>query len=165
MKYLIVSDIHGDIAYINYLHQLVDIEQPDKIILLGDLMSLSDECSINVFIDKYRDKIVVIRGNCDFPTCFNIELLNFYREVINGNVFIFTHGHLFGYNQMDCDVFVYGHTHKNNLSEENGVILFNPGSLAQPRGGTVNSYGLITDDDLIIKDVDGNIIKKLSYKK
>ena len=164
MKYLVVSDIHGDLAFINHLYTLVEWENPDKIILLGDLMSLSMDClKLIDFVNKFNDKIILIRGNMDFENYFNKEMLNFYQEVINGKVFIFTHGHLINMNTFPCDVFVQGHTHVNKIDNGNPII-FNPGSLAMPRGGTVNSYGLITDDELIVKDVDGNIIKKLTYR-
>lgn len=162
MKYLIASDIHGNEAFINYLYQLIDIEKPDKIILLGDLVSLSDASNKMIdFLKIYKDILVAIRGNMDFP--ITDGLLNFYQEVINGKTFIFTHGHLVDPNTFPCDVFVQGHTHINAI--ENGKpIYFNPGSLSLPRGNTVNSYGLITDDELIVKDTEGNIIKRLTYR-
>ena len=164
MKYLVVSDIHGDLAFINHLYTLVEWENPDKIILLGDLMSLSMDClKLIDFVNKFNDKIILIRGNMDFENYFNKEMLNFYQEVINGKVFIFTHGHLINMNTFPCDVFVQGHTHVNKI-EEGKPITFNPGSISKPRGGTINSYGLITDDELIVKDVDGNIIKELTYR-
>ncbi len=162
MKYLIASDIHGNEAFINYLYQLVDIEKPDKIILLGDLVSLSDASNKMIdFLKIYKDILVAIRGNMDFP--ITDGLLNFYQEVINGKTFIFTHGHLVDPNTFPCDVFVQGHTHINAI-ENGNPIYFNPGSLSLPRGNTINSYGLITDDELIVKDTEGNIIKRLTYR-
>ena len=162
MKYLVASDIHGNEAFINYLYQLVDIEKPDKIILLGDLVSLSDASNRMIdFLQIYKDILVAIRGNMDFP--ISDGLLNFYQEVINGKTFIFTHGHLLSPNTFPCDVYVQGHTHINKIDNGNPIV-FNPGSLSMPRGGTVNSYGLITDDELVVKDTNGNIIKQLRYR-
>ena len=37
MKYLVASDIHGSLFYMKKLSELIDRENPDKIILLGDL--------------------------------------------------------------------------------------------------------------------------------
>jgi hypothetical protein len=162
MKYLVASDIHGNEAFINYLYQLVDIEKPDKIILLGDLVSLGDASRRMIdFLQIYKDILVAIRGNMDYP--ISDGLLNFYQEVINGKTFIFTHGHLLSPNTFPCDVYVQGHTHMNMIDNGNPII-FNPGSLAMPRGNTVNSYGLITDDELLVKDTDGNVIKQLKYR-
>ena len=165
MKYLVVSDIHGSSEYISYLFRLMQIENPDKVIILGDMLSLDNEClRILDFIEEYKDKVILIKGNCDFECYFNDPLLDYYREEINGSVFIFTHGHLYSYDDLPCNVFVHGHTHISELKEFDNKILFNPGSLAKPRAGT-NSYGLITDDELIIKDVNNNVMKKLRYRK
>ena len=38
MKLLIASDIHGSLYYSNELKKAIDNENPDKIILLGDLL-------------------------------------------------------------------------------------------------------------------------------
>ena len=37
MKYLVVSDIHGSGFYARKLEEIIDKENPNKIILLGDL--------------------------------------------------------------------------------------------------------------------------------
>ena len=37
MKYLVVSDIHGVSKYLDKLEEIIEREEPDKIILLGDL--------------------------------------------------------------------------------------------------------------------------------
>ena len=37
MKYLVVSDIHGSLYYAKKLDEIINKENPDKIILLGDL--------------------------------------------------------------------------------------------------------------------------------
>ena len=37
MKYLVVSDIHGSLYYAKKLDEIINKEDPDRIILLGDL--------------------------------------------------------------------------------------------------------------------------------
>ena len=37
MKVIIASDIHGNLEYTRKLEQLIEKENPDKLILLGDL--------------------------------------------------------------------------------------------------------------------------------
>lgn len=39
---------------------------------------------------------------------------------------------------------VFGHTHAKHLSQENGVAIFNSGSISMPRDGSEPSYGIIT---------------------
>jgi putative phosphoesterase len=42
-----------------------------------------------------------------------------------------------------ADIIVFGHTHLPLNAEEDGVLLFNPGSATYPRG-SVPTFGLIT---------------------
>ena len=73
MKYLIVSDIHGSLYYANKIKSLIKKENPDKIILLGDLYYHGPR---NPFPQDYNPKMVceyfnsikknliAIKGNC-----------------------------------------------------------------------------------------------------
>lgn len=166
MKYLVISDIHGYDEYIEYIDKLIEESNPDKVILLGDIMAAyrSPEKLI-ALLTKYQDKLVIIKGNCDYPLTIPLEMKDFYEELINGKVFMFTHGHLLNFLPTDdVDVLVSGHTHENLLVQaKSGKILFNPGSIASPRGNTVNSYGIITDEELILKNLEGEDIKRLKY--
>lgn len=175
MKYLVVSDIHGNPDYVDYLFHLMEHENPDKVILLGDIMSISpDGLNIVNFINEYKDKIIITVGNMDridlLPNDIQDKIYEYYRERINDKEFIFTHGHLPKPNIDSIDVFVQGHTHMNGLMlltdiGEKPLIFYNPGSIALPRGKTDNSYGIITDNELIIRDLDNKDVKKLSYRK
>ena len=168
MKYLVISDLHGHNEYIDYVAELIEQGNPDKVILLGDIMSAyGDRDKLVEFLSKYIDKLVIIKGNCDFPLQIPFDMLDYYKEVINGRVFVFTHGHLLSYIPLDdYEVLVTGHTHQDLLvKSKNGTIMFNPGSIALPRGRSTNSYGIITDEDLIINDVKGNELKRLRYIK
>ena len=166
MKYLVISDIHGYDEYIEYIDKLIEESNPDKVILLGDIMATYRSTDKLVeLLTKYKDKLIIIKGNCDYPLTIPFEMKDFYEEMINGKVFIFTHGHLLKFLPIsDADVLVSGHTHENLLVQTgSGKILFNPGSIASPRGNTVNSYGIITDEELILKDLEGNDIKRMKY--
>ena len=74
MKMLIASDLHGSTKCIKKLWERVDIEKPDRIILLGDLLyhgtrnGLLEEYDTQITIDLLNSKsnlITCIRGNCD----------------------------------------------------------------------------------------------------
>ena len=66
MKYLVVSDLHGVKAYVSEFEKLVKLEFPDKIVLLGDILSnTSDDYLISETLNLYKDKIIGIRGNND----------------------------------------------------------------------------------------------------
>jgi putative phosphoesterase len=167
MKYLVVSDIHGNDKMITKLYKIVSFHQPTKIILLGDLGGFfHPNDRILDFIEEYKDKIILIKGNCDDREQYKMDMLDYYKETINGVNFVFTHGHLMlPISTSDYDVFVQGHTHIGKIREYDNKIIFNPGSLSQPRGESVNSYGLITDNDIELYDINDSVIKKLSYRK
>ena len=177
MKYLVASDIHGSLYFASELEERIKEEKIDKLILLGDLYyhgprnPLTDKYApndVSVLLNKYKDIILCTRGNCDaevdeyiseFPMEENITL------TISGKKFFFTHGHRYNRDNppSDFDVLVYGHFHTGFIVRENGKIYANPGSTSIPKGGTINSYMIITDSELILKDIDGKVIKKVNY--
>ena len=170
MKYLVVSDIHGISKYLDKFEEIIRRENPDKIILLGDLFyhgfskeyeySLEKQAQI---YNKYKDIIVGIRGNCD--TGLDEELLEFplnqfVRIYINNKYYFFTHGHIYNMTNVPdmCDVLVYGHYHTGFIRNRDNKYFINPGSLSLPRGGTINSYLVIEDNQVLLKDLRGEII-------
>ena len=64
----------------------------------------------------------------------------------------------------NIDVLVYGHLHTGFIEEENGVVFANSGSISLPKNNTAHSYLIIEDKNIILKDVDGNVIKELKLK-
>lgn len=64
----------------------------------------------------------------------------------------------------NVDVLVYGHLHTGFIEEENGVIFVNSGSISLPKNNTAHSYLIIDENNIILKDVDGNVIKQICYK-
>ena len=70
MKLLIFSDIHGSSYYANKLKEIVSNENPDKIVLLGDLYyhgprnNLSQEYApmeVAKVLNELKDKLMVVR--------------------------------------------------------------------------------------------------------
>ena len=177
MKYLVVSDIHGNVHYANILENIINIEKPNNIIILGDLYyhgpsnysPFYDYQSVVDILNKYKDIIYCTRGNCDNDEDVKnskFQLEDYIIMFINGMKFYFTHGN---YNNIEYppdtyyDVLVYGHLHTGFIINKDNKLYANPGSLSIPRGGTVNSYLIIDDNNLILKDLEGNVIKKVKY--
>lgn len=144
MKLIIASDIHGSLKYTKKLSELIEKNNPDKIILLGDLLyhgarnALPDEYStIDVanILNRYSEKIIAVRGNCDsevddMVTDFNI--MDDYKKIeIDGTLFYLTHGHLINkYEKLfNGNYLLSGHTHVYNLEGKN----LNPGSVGIPK--------------------------------
>lgn len=74
MKYLIISDIHGSFKAIKNIEKIIENNQIDKIICLGDVLyhgprnELPEEYCPKKCIEvlkKYLSKIIFIKGNCD----------------------------------------------------------------------------------------------------
>ncbi len=173
MKYLVFSDIHGSAFFARRIEELVNKENPDKVILLGDLYYHGPRNSLpqghnpmevcEIF-NSMQDKIYCVKGNCDaevdemisqFDMMSNLEL------EIGSKKFFFTHGHKFNIDNMpeiDFDVLVYGHFHTGFIKENEGKIFVNAGSISLPKNGTPNSFLVITDDEIVLKDIDENII-------
>lgn len=138
MKTLVIlSDTHGHKKNVEALSSL--FAENDYIIHLGDGAADMREVS-----EKYPDKTFVCQGNCDlFPA-----LSEWVLEVEGVKIF-FCHGHRYRVKstlaelaaeakRRGCAVALYGHTHRPLVSEEDGVLLINPGSLRFPakQGGS-----------------------------
>ena len=144
MKIIIASDIHGSFRYTKKLEELINKEQPDRIVLLGDLLyhgarnALPEEYStmevVNI-LNKYSDKIIAVRGNCDSEVddmVTNFDIMSDYKLIdIDGvNVYL-THGHLINkYEHLfQNEYLISGHTHIYNLEGKH----LNPGSVGIPK--------------------------------
>ena len=74
MKVLVVSDIHGSSYYAEKIKEIEERENPEKVIVLGDLYyhgprnDLTKEYSpmkVSEILNSMKDKLLVLRGNCD----------------------------------------------------------------------------------------------------
>lgn len=177
MKILVVSDIHGSGYYAKRLEEIYEKENPDKIILLGDLYyhgprnDLTQEYNpmkVAGILNNLKDKILCTRGNCDAEVDEMISDFEFKDKIeltINNKKFFFTHGHYYNMDNIpeNVDVLVYGHFHTGFIEKERGVICVNSGSISLPKNNTKNSYLIIDDKEIILKDIDGNVIKSIEY--
>lgn len=147
MKVLVISDTHGKIDNARFVLEQVIPAGIKTVLHCGDY--ISDARLIQKFypdIDVYG-----VYGNCDVG--FGGE----YSKVITlEDVSIYmSHGHKYGvkwedYDEViidamayDAQVAVCGHSHRAYLSEEQGVVVMNPGSLTLPRDSQYPSYGIL----------------------
>lgn len=177
MKYLVASDIHGSLYYTKKLLVAIDNEQPNQIILLGDLYyhgprnSLSMEYNpmeVSKIFNGLKDKLSVVRGNCDAEVDEMISEFSFNDYLVKkiGNKqFYFTHGHHYNIDNIpnNIDVLVYGHYHTGFIKEKDGVICVNAGSISLPKNETPHSYLIIDSEEIILKDIEGNKINSIKY--
>ena len=169
MKVLIVSDIHGDYDSFN---KVITNESFDKLIVLGDLFSYSynysnyEDSSIIKLLQEYKNKLILIKGNCDLFIDYNKFDLNASDIItipINDHLVTLTHGNNYSrdFIPSNCgDIFISGHTHKPLIVKERDKIFANPGSIGRPRGGSSKCYLIFDNNKLILKDIDKHIIKE-----
>ena len=153
MKLMIASDIHGSAYWCRKLMEVVAQEQPDKLILLGDLLyhgprnDLPRDYAPKQVIPMlcgYSDQILCVRGNCeaevdqmvlDFPCMADYALLE-----CDGKTMYLTHGHHFSPEKLpplrEGSIFLFGHTHVKIDQIHGGIRCLNPGSVSIPKDGS-----------------------------
>lgn len=179
MKILVISDIHGSSYYARKIEEIVEKENPEKIVLLGDLYyhgprnELSQEYSpmeVAKILNSLKDKLMVVRGNCDAEVDEMISEFKFEEHIltnINGKNIYFTHGHKYNIENIpyeDFDILIYGHIHQGFIQEKEGYLFANPGSISLPKGGTEHSYLILEENQITLKDVDGRILQEYKLK-
>ncbi len=157
MKILIFSDSHN--IKRNIIKALNLHPDAQYIIHLGD--GVNDLQSLDIVPENA--KIICIKGNCDGHTASQSTPPVLCIEICNRKIFIcHGHNHNVKHNMMtliycavenNADIVLYGHTHcKHNEyipsdklpgNRENGLYIFNPGSISLPRDSMTSSYGLI----------------------
>ena len=153
MKLVIASDIHGSAFWCRKLLDIIEAEQPDRILLLGDLLyhgprnDLPKEYApkqVIPMLSDLKEKIIAVRGNCEaevdqmvlpFPC-----LADFSQLYVDGKLFYLTHGHHHNPDSLpplpEGTVFLSGHTHVKIDEVHNGIRCLNPGSVSIPKDGS-----------------------------
>ncbi|MCT4593809.1 MAG: phosphodiesterase [Anaeromicrobium sp.] len=179
MKLMFVSDIHGSIYYAKRAIEILEKEKAQALILLGDILyhgprnPLPKEYNpkeVAELLNKYKDKIVAIRGNCDSEVdqmVLDFPISADYNYILHGDKRLFlTHGHIYNENNMDRlssgDVLIHGHTHIPVAKEVGDKYVINPGSITLPKENNPNSYGVLENNLFQIKDLRGNVLKSIS---
>ena len=176
MKLLIISDIHGSSYYAEKILEIDKRESPDKIVLLGDLYyhgprnDLTKEylpMAVADILNSLKDRILAVKGNCDAEVdqvISNFKLENNIIMDVNGFRVFFTHGHKYNIDKLpkkEIDMLIYGHLHTGFIKKKDGIIFANAGSISLPKNNTKNSYLILDEKQLVLKDVKGNIIDKI----
>lgn len=134
MKILVMSDTHGHKG--NIEKALLKFPDVDCIIHLGDYAKDAE------YIKRITGKRVYsLKGNCDVSDIAKQELI----LTVDGRRILALHGHrqnvktsllplgLYAI-QKGADLVLFGHTHIPVEELYGNMILYNPGSLGEPRG-------------------------------
>ena len=146
MKACVFSDSHG---FSGNMIKAVNLEKPDAVFFLGD-----GERDIAALAEQFPDlEIWAVRGNCDFRSTLDSADCRTFDCV---TVFA-THGHLSDVKydprlemltsqavEAGADIALFGHTHRQHMSESRGVTLINPGECGR---GWYPGYAVLTIDN------------------
>ena len=159
MKLLFFSDVHGVPCTLERLLEHADSLKPDRMVLLGDVLyhgprngvpGWYDPQKVADLLNARRDQILAVRGNCDADVdqfLLKFPIMADFSEILTESArFFVTHGHLWNERNLPPigmgTALVHGHTH---VSESKtlacGLKIFNPGSVALPKGGSARSFG------------------------
>lgn len=176
MKLMIASDIHGSALYCRQLLEAMDREQPDRLLLLGDILYHGprndlpqgyDPKAVAAMLNARKQDLVCVRGNCDtevdqmvleFPVMADYCLLMTEKRMIFA-----THGHHYHLGQLPAlhpgDILLHGHTHVpawETFGQDNRY--FNPGSVSIPKENSARGYMMLEADSAVWKDLAGTLL-------
>lgn len=165
MKLLMISDIHGISKNLKTLEEKVRLIDFDYIVILGDLFSSiyskqRDEELIIKFLNRYQEKLIVVRGNCDnysdiLKIPVKVEDIHYLK--VDQYDFYFTHGNIYNYYQNDTfsnGILVYGHEHIPYIKKDSDMIYLNTGSLSLPRDNYGKTFAVYENNVLKIYKLD-----------
>ena len=175
MKYLIVSDIHGSIESTEFIINKFNELNCEKILCLGDVLYHGprndlpphyEPKKVISLLNKYADKILCVKGNCeaevdqmvlDFNITDQIDLL------IENKKFHLEHGHHLDLYEGDADVILSGHTHIPKLEIIEGQAFINPGSITIPKNNSTRNYMILDEKEITCLNMAGEVIFTFKY--
>lgn len=175
MKLLVASDIHGSAYWCRKLWEAWEKEQPERVLLLGDLLyhgprnDLPEEYApkeVIRMLNEHKKDILCVRGNCEaevdqmvleFPVLADYAVL-----YLDGHTVFATHGHHHNPDVLPPlqkgDILLNGHTHLYALENRGDWYYVNPGSVSLPKEGREHTYLIWEDGTFVLKEMDGTEI-------
>ena len=140
MRILVLSDSH---RHISNLFAAIENEPDAEIVyFLGDGLHEAEE-AVSVFKD--RKFFILVRGNCDFggnvpfSDIRNVDSVKIYASHgAEENVKLSYVGIKRTARENNCNIALFGHTHEKYYSYEDGLHLFNPGSIKDGYYGVID---------------------------
>lgn len=184
MKIGIISDTHGNVEIWENIKNSI-FKDVDIILHSGDILNPGPKNPISIgynpsklaqSLNESKIPILIAKGNCDSEvdqSLLNIPIEASYILYERNNLKIFvTHGHNFDEEkklklakQYKINVFIYGHTHRNEIFEKEGIVFLNPGSPTIPFDNT-HSVGIIEENRIyIVEIIQNKIIKEICLFK
>ena len=167
MKLVIASDIHGSAYWCQKLMEEIQEENPDRVILLGDLLYHGPRNDLPrdyapkqviPMLSGIREKIAAVPGNCEAEVdqmVLPFPCLADYAEIlVDGRLFHLSHGHHQNPQNLpplpEGSVFLFGHTHVKLDETVGGIRCLNPGSVSIPKDDS-HSYLIYENGEFFFK--------------
>ena len=146
-KLVILSDTHRNLNAISSIYDI--LKESDYIFHLGDHYD-----DMDFLFGEFKDKLYRVYGNCDYgrdPKEIIVE--------IEGRKIFATHGNLYGVKysnarlltrakELGANVVLYGHTHRAEITEINGITFINPGCVERYAAQKSFCYAVISGDNI-----------------
>jgi putative phosphoesterase len=175
MKIQFISDVHGSSGNLEAALEAGRREGAEMIAFLGDALYHGprnplpqdyDPAGTAAVLNRWRDRILAVRGNCDSEVdqlMLTFPVLADYAWLLAGQRRIFlTHGHRYDPDRLPPlspgDLFVFGHSHIPLAERRGDFWVFNPGSVGLPKDGCPPSYGILSQDQMVVKDLAGDTL-------
>ena len=122
-------------------------------------------------LNKRRDRIFCVRGNCDGEVdqmVLDFPIMADYAVLTEGERLIYaTHGHVYNTAHLPPlqpgDILLHGHTHVPAWQAfGEGNLYLNPGSVSLPKENSPHSYLTLEGGKFLWKELDGTVYHELN---
>ena len=172
MKWMIASDLHGSAYYTRLLLEAMEREQPDRLLLLGDLLYHGPRNDLPrdyapkeviAMLNPLAGQVFCVRGNCEAEVdqmVLEFPVLADYCLVPAGKRMLYvTHGHVWTEDRpprlAPGDILLTGHTHIPKCADHGAYVYMNPGSVSIPKAGSWHGYMTWEGETFLWKDLAG----------
>ena len=172
MKWMIASDLHGSAYYTRLLLEAMDREQPDRLLLLGDLLYHGPRNDLPrdyapkeviALLNPLAGRVFCVRGNCEAEVdqmVLEFPVLADYCLIPAGKRMLYvTHGHVWTEDRpprlAPGDILLTGHTHIPKCADHGAYVYMNPGSVSIPKAGSWHGYMTWEGETFLWKDLAG----------
>lgn len=171
MKILFIADIHGKYENIKKVDAMMQKQNIDKLIVLGDIFGYIQEENkeIYTFLKKNKEKLIYMKGNCDNEIAELDQSENLKVIEVDNITFYLNHGHQYSYEKRQNfinkkGVLIYGHYHIPYIKKEANMVYICVGSISYPRNQNDCSYGMYQNGKFIVYDMEQNILDYIELK-
>lgn len=178
MKIMAASDIHGSAKYCREMLSAFDREGADRLLILGDLLyhgprnDLPEDYApreVIEMLNQRKNHLLCVRGNCDCEVdqmVLEFPIMADYCIICLGGRTIFaTHGHTHNKDSRlplcPGDILLHGHTHVPAWEKFGENLYINPGSVSLPKEGSARGYLVLTEQEILWRELDGTLVHRL----